>query len=308
MVKQKRSGLGRGLDAIFLDNTADINFNSTLSNSENITFLRVTELEPRPDQPRKSFDNEALAQLADSIATHGLIQPIIVRASDTGFFRIIAGERRWRAAKMAGLIEIPVIVMDINDKKAAEIALIENIQREDLNAIEEALAYRTLMTDYHLTQEEVSKSIGRSRSAVANSLRLLDLPDDVMALVVSDKITAGHARALLALADADEMTEVADLIIRKELSVRETEDMVRSMNRPADQEAVDGNQAELPADKYSKNYKTTLESRMTERLGRKIKISDKGKRSRIEIEYMDNDDLESIIKMLCGENIFDDLI
>ena len=308
MVKQKRSGLGRGLDAIFLDNTADINFNSTLSNSENITFLRVTELEPRPDQPRKSFDNEALAQLADSIATHGLIQPIIVRASDTGFFRIIAGERRWRAAKMAGLIEIPVIVMDINDKKAAEIALIENIQREDLNAIEEALAYRTLMTDYNLTQEEVSKSIGRSRSAVANSLRLLDLPDDVMSLVVSDKITAGHARTLLALDNPQDMTEVADMIIRKELSVRETEEIVRSMNRPADKEAVDENGAELPADKYSKNYKLELESRMTTRLGRKIKISDTGKRSRIEIEYMDNDDLESIIKMLCGDNIFDDLI
>jgi ParB-like partition proteins len=306
MVKQKRSGLGRGLDAIFLDNTADINFNNTLSNSDNITFLRVTELEPRPDQPRKSFDNEALAQLADSIATHGLIQPIIVRASDTGFFRIIAGERRWRAAKMAGLIEIPVIVMDINDKKAAEIALIENIQREDLNAIEEALAYRTLMTDYNLTQEEVSKSIGRSRSAVANSLRLLDLPDDVMSLVVSDKITAGHARALLALGNADDMSDVADLIIRKELSVRETEELVRSMNRPADKEAVD---AELPADKYnSKGYKTELESRIAEHLGRKIKISDTGKRSRIEIEYTDNDDLESIIKMLCGDSIFDDLI
>lgn len=306
MVKQKKSGLGRGLDAIFLDNTADINFNSTISNTENISFLRVTELEPRPDQPRKSFDNESLAQLADSIATHGLIQPIIVRESDTGFYRIIAGERRWRAAKMAGLIEIPVIIMDINDKKASEIALIENIQRENLNPIEEALAYRTLMDDYNLTQEDVSKAIGRSRSAVANSLRLLDLPDDVIELIVSNRLTAGHARTLLALNNVDDIINAADLIIQKDLSVRETEEFVRSMNRPADIEinCVD----ESPAEKNNTTYKIELEKRMSEHLGRKIKISNKGKRSRIEIEYIDNDDLESIIKILCGENIFDDIV
>ena len=308
MAKQKRSGLGRGLDAIFLDNTAEINLNGTPS-SENVSFLRVTELEPRPDQPRKSFDHEALAQLADSIATHGLIQPIIVRESDTGFYRIIAGERRWRAAKMAGLIEIPVIVMDINDKKASEIALIENIQREDLNPIEEALAYRTLMEDYNLTQDEVSKSIGRSRSAVANSLRLLDLPDDIISFVVSGKLTAGHARTLLALNNAADINEAADIIIRRELSVRETEEMVRSMNRPADKEAVESNDAtELPADRNNINYRVQLEKRMSDHLGRKIKIADTGKRSRIEIEYTDNDDLEVIIKSLCGDNIFDDLI
>ena len=305
MAKQKRSGLGKGLDAIFLDNTADINLGGS-AGSENVAFLRVTELEPRPDQPRKSFDNEALAQLADSIATHGLIQPIIVRESDTGFYRIIAGERRWRAAKMAGLIEVPVIVMDINDKKASEIALIENIQREDLNPIEEALAYRTLMEDYDLTQDEVSKSIGRSRSAIANSLRLLDLPEDIISLVVSGKLTAGHARTLLALNDADMINETADIIIRRDLSVRETEELVRSINRSADKEAVDD--TELPADKNNTTYRIQLEKRMSEHLGRKIKIADTGKRTRIEIEYEDNDDLENIIKALCGETIFDDLI
>lgn len=306
MAKSKKSGLGRGLDAIFLDNTADIDVNNTLPSTENISFLRVTELEPRPDQPRKTFDNEALAQLADSIATHGLIQPIIVRENDAGFYRIIAGERRWRAAKMAGLIEVPVIIMDVNDKKASEIALIENIQREDLNPIEEALAYSTLMEDYKLTQEDVAKSIGRSRSAVANSLRLLDLPEDVISFVTSGKLTAGHARALLTFDNHEEMVKVAEIVINKNLSVRETEELVRSMTRLADKEAVD--ETELPADKNNSTYKTELEKRMSEHLGRKIRISNKGKHSRIEIEYMDNDDLESIIKMICGENIFDDLI
>lgn len=304
MVKQKKSGLGRGLDAIFLDNTAEVNMNVP-NNNDNIIFLRVTEIEPRPDQPRKSFDNETLSQLADSIATHGLIQPIIVRENNNGFYRIIAGERRWRASKMAGLIEVPVIVMDINDKKASEIALIENIQREDLNPIEEALAYRTLMEEYTLTQEEVSKSIGRSRSAIANSIRLLDLPDDVMALVVSGKLTAGHARALLALNDEEVIVEIADIIIDRDLSVRKTEELVRSMGRPADEKAV--TETELPADMNLSSYKTELEKRMIEHLGRKIKIFDNCKRSRIEIEFTDNDDLESIIKKLCGENIFDDI-
>lgn len=305
MAKQKKSGLGRGLDAIFLDNTAEVNMNTSNSNNDNITFLRVTEIEPRPDQPRKSFDNETLSQLADSIATHGLIQPIIVRENNNGFYRIIAGERRWRASKMAGLIEVPVIIMDINDKKASEIALIENIQREDLNPIEEALAYRALMEEYDLTQEEVSKSIGRSRSAIANSIRLLDLPDDVISLVASDKLSAGHARALLALDDEEVILEIADIIIQKDLSVRKTEELVRSMIRPADEEAV--TETELPADMNLSSYKIELEKRMIEYLGRKIKIFDNCKRSRIEIEFTDNDDLESIIKKLCGENIFDDI-
>lgn len=306
MAKQKKSGLGRGLDAIFLDNTADMNLVNSISNTENISSLRVTELEPRLDQPRKSFDHEALTQLADSIAVHGLIQPIIVREGDTGFYRIIAGERRWRAAKMAGLNEVPVIIMDINDKKASELALIENIQREDLNPIEEALAYRMLMEDYEMTQEEVAKSIGRSRSAIANSLRLLDLPDDIIALIVSDKLTAGHARTLLGLNNSDDINIAADIIINKNLSVRETEELVRSMNRPADENNVD-EITELPADKNNRIYKSQLEKRMSEHLGRKIKISDSGKRTRIEIEYIDNDDLESIITTICGENIFDDL-
>jgi len=299
VAKVKNTGLGKGLEAIFLDNSADTYGNG----SESTTVLRISEIEPRPDQPRKVFEHEALSQLADSIATHGLIQPIIVRNGLNGFYRIVAGERRWRAAKMAGLNEVPVIIMDIDDKKASEIALIENIQREDLNAIEEAFAYRTLMTDFDMTQEEVSKSVGRSRSAVANSLRLLDLPESVYDMVNSSIISAGHARALLGLKNESDMIKAAELIRDKDLSVRETEELVRSMNRPVIEEAIEDVEMVLPADN-KKIYKTELEHKMFQCIGHKIKI----KKSRIEIEYIDNEDLESIIKILCGDNIFDELI
>jgi len=294
MAKIKNTGLGRGLEAIFLDNSADSN-----NALENSTVLRISEIEPRPDQPRRVFEPEALAQLADSIAIHGLIQPIIVRYGINGFYRIVAGERRWRAAKMAGLNEVPVIIMDIDDKKASEIALIENIQREALNAIEEAVAFKTLMEEFDMTQEEVAKSVGRSRSAVANSLRLLDLPESVYDMVNSLVISAGHARALLGLKNEEDILKAAELIRDKQLSVRETEELVRSMNRPVIEDA----ETVLPADN-KKIYKTELERKMTEKFGHKIKI----KNTRIEIEFIDNEDLESIIKILCGDNIFDDLI
>ena len=310
MAKSKNTGLGRGLDAIFLDNTAEMNL---LAGAEGASVLRVTEIEPRPDQPRKNFDNQSLIQLADSISAHGLIQPIAVRLHDNGFYRIIAGERRWRAAKMAGLMEVPVIIMDIDDKKASEIALIENIQREDLNPIEEALAYRTLMNEYDLTQDEVAKSIGRSRSAVANSLRLLDLPETVYKMVVSGELSAGHARALLGVNNAGDILSAAETVVKKELSVRETEEFVRSINRREDG-AKNGGETEPAADTNEneaankKAYKLKMEKKLTERLGRNIKIVDSGKRSRIEIEYMDTDDLESIIRILCGENVFDEIV
>ena len=224
MAKPKNTGLGRGIEAIFLDNSAEEN--------GGVTMLRLSEIEPNPDQPRRDFDPEALSQLAESIATHGLIQPIIVRSASGGeLYQIIAGERRWRASKMAGLSEVPVIIMELDDQKAAQIAIIENVQRENLNAIEEAMAYRSLIEDYGMTQEELSKQIGKSRSAVANILRLLDLPDEVMALVKEGSLSAGHARTLLGLKNPARINGAANTVVTKNLSVRETEALVKKLNR-----------------------------------------------------------------------------
>ena len=288
MSKAKSTGLGRGLDAIFLDNDSQQNTGSTL--------LRLSEIEPRSDQPRKVFDQQALAQLADSIAANGLIQPIVVRESKTGAYQIIAGERRWRAAKMAGLTEVPVIIMELDDRRAAELALIENIQRENLNPIEEANAIRALIEEYHMTQEEVSRQVGRSRSAIANSLRLLDLPAPVLTQISDGSLSAGHARALLALRDPAAIPETANLVIQNGLSVRATEELVKKINRPAPkrpeatvQDAVD--------------YAADLERRITSELGRRVRINSGkgGKPGKLEIEFADNEDLDTLIKLLCGD-------
>ena len=195
MSKPKTTGLGRGLDAIFGEN-------SLPGKSDGVIMLRVSDIEPRPGQPRKDFDPEAMAQLADSIATHGLIQPVVVRREENGLYQIIAGERRWRASKMAGLTEIPAVIVDADDRKAAELAIIENIQREDLNPIEEAEAYKALAEEHNMTQEEISRQVSKSRSAVANAMRLLELPDDVIDMVRNNELSAGHARALLGLGDS----------------------------------------------------------------------------------------------------------
>lgn len=289
----KSTGLGRGLDSIFEENFVE-------SNSKSTTMLRISDIEPRSNQPRKVFDEAALSELADSISTHGLIQPVVVREDSRGFYSIVAGERRWRASKLAGLTEIPVVILDIDDAKAAELALVENLQREDLNPIEEAMAYEALATEYQLTQEEISKRIGKSRSAITNSLRLLGLPEDVKDLVAEDEISAGHARTLLGLKDKDKYNEAIHLIITKELSVRDTEKLVKKMNnaKSAEETAV--------LDKVEVDYKKELERRMTARMGRKISIKDKGKAKKIEISYEDNKDLEDLIVKLCGHNIFDE--
>ena len=213
MAKNKNTGLGRGLDAIFLDNTTE-------ESGRGVTMLRLSDIEPRPDQPRKQFESESLASLADSIAENGVLQPLLVRAEGDGFYQIIAGERRWRASKMAGLTEVPAIITDADDKKAFELAIIENIQRENLNAIEEAAAIRDLMTEYGLTQEEVSTRISRSRSAVSNAIRLLDLPDSVMKAVSDGKLSAGHARALLGLRDSEKIISAAQTVISRGLLSR----------------------------------------------------------------------------------------
>ena len=292
MAKNKNTGLGRGLDAIFLDNTTE-------ESGRGVTMLRLSDIEPRPDQPRKQFESESLASLADSIAENGVLQPLLVRAEGDGFYQIIAGERRWRASKMAGLTEVPAIITDADDKKAFELAIIENIQRENLNAIEEAAAIRDLMTEYGLTQEEVSTRISRSRSAVSNAIRLLDLPDSVMKAVSDGKLSAGHARALLGLRDSEKIISAAQTVISRGLSVRATEELVRSLNR-AQEDAKKPPRAESEADRYM-NW---LCRKMSGSLERGVRIVG-GKKKHIELEYRDSDDLERMIRKLCGEDFFD---
>lgn len=293
--KSRSGGLGRGLDAIFLDNTAE-------ENSAN-TMLRVSEIEPRAGQPRKIFDQEALNQLADSISANGLIQPIVVRPTAMGSYQIIAGERRWRAAKMAALTEIPAVIMDVEDAQVAALALIENIQREDLNALEEADAYRSLIEEYGLTQEELSRRVGKSRSAIANALRLFDLPEEIRQMVVDGQLSAGHARTLLGLKREEDMLRLAEQIVQRGMSVRAVEEAVKALNQRAEQsDDVD----EEPA--VEVDYSAILADRISGTLGRRVRISDKNpkKPNTITIEYTDNDDLENLVRLLCGNEIFDE--
>ena len=218
MTKTKKGGLGKGLDALFMDNeTAD----------SGIVTLRLSEIEPNKDQPRKVFSEESLNELADSIKEHGVLQPLLVRPLSTGGYQLVAGERRWRASRMAGLREVPVVIRDMDEEQAMEIALIENLQREDLNAIEEASGYKMLMERYGMTQEQVAKRVGKSRPAVANALRLLNLPHKVMEMVEEGEVSPGHARALLAFEDADQIVEVAQKVKTGKYSVRDIEKMTK---------------------------------------------------------------------------------
>lgn len=289
---QKRA-LGKGIDILFTDNEKESNDAPSL--------LRLSEIEPEAKQPRTIFNHEPLEELASSIAAHGLIQPIIVRPGNNGYYKIIAGERRWRASKMAGLTEVPVIILDVDDRKAAELSLIENLQREDLNAIEEAAAYKALINDYALTQEEVSNRIGKSRSAVANSMRLLELPDSVSELVKNNDLSAGHARALLGLNNKSLIEDTAKKVAQKGISVRMTEELVRTINKKNSAKVKEETPEEFRID-----YVLELEKRVTSQLGRKFKIHQTGKRKKIELEFNDNSDLEAIIKHLCGNDFFED--
>ena len=298
----KKQALGRGMDAIFIDNS--------LESDNNTTKLPIAVIEPRRGQPRRSFDAESLSQLADSIAANGLIQPIVVRRLDAGgesklvgdntvdgeFYQIIAGERRWRAAKLAGLFEVPVVIIEADDKKAAEYALIENIQREDLNPIEEAAAFRSLIDEYGLTQETAAKQVGKSRAAVANSMRLLELPDEVKSMLAEKKLTAGHARALLGLNDKSLIPAAADTIVKHELSVRAAEELIKKLNSP---------KAEKPQNESERAYYSDLGQRVSERLGCKVVIKNRGKSRTLSLSCSDTETLEELIKKLAGDDIFD---
>lgn len=291
-----KKGLGRGLDSIFADNYIEV-----AAKEEGIQTLRISQIEPKADQPRKHFDEEALLELSDSIKAHGLLQPIIVRESSAGYYQIIAGERRWRATKLAGLTEIPAIVMQADALEAAEIAIIENIQREDLNAYEEASAYRALMDQYSLTQEEVAEKVGKSRSAVANTMRLLELPDDVLEMLKTGDISAGHARALLGLKNKDVIVDTAEQILVRSLSVRDTEALVKKLNK----EFEKGEVIKEESDEIEVDYIKDLEKKAMHLTGKRVKIKNKGKVSTVEIDFYGNDDLEDILVKLCGKDIIE---
>lgn len=292
---KKQSALGKDFYSILDDNIMG------MKDSGAATTLRLSEIEPRSDQPRKQFDREALEALADSIATYGVLQPILVRPNPNfeGNYEIIAGERRWRAAKMAGLVEIPVIVLDGDDMRTAQIALIENVQREDLNVVEEAFGYQMLMERFDMTQEEVAKQVGKSRPAITNILRLLDLPDDVLELLKTGEITAGHARALLGLNNEDLIYPLAQRIIAKDLSVRDVEAIVRRENTEPSPELPD-----ISGSVQSRVWVKDLERRTREALGRKVKITKNDKKKSIELFYEDDSDMENLLIALCGNDFF----
>ena len=296
---RRSSGLGRGLDAIFLENTTVEN----AADKENkINTLKISLVDPKSDQPRKYFDKDALEELSESIKENGLLQPILVREYGEGRYQIIAGERRFRACKLAELTEIPAIILDRDDKAAAQIALIENIQREDLNPLEEAMAYRALKEEYDMTQEELSERIGKSRSAIANSLRLLDLPDEILTMVAAKELSAGHARTLLGVKDKDDMILLAQIAAEQDLSVRQLEEQVKKINR-AKKVVKEEVEEEVPFVDYFRE----MELRIQRQIGRKVKIEDKGKKKTLTLFYEDNEDLDDLLKLICGNDFLDEV-
>ena len=272
----KNRGLGKGLDAIFAENTVE---------TGGAVTIRLSEIEPNRNQPRKEFDEASLSELVDSIAEHGLLQPILVRPLPDGGYQIVAGERRWRASRMAGLSEIPAVIRELSERDAAQLALVENLQREDLNPLEEAEGYGVLIETYGLTQEEAAKSVGKSRPAVTNALRLLSLPDRVKALLREGTLSAGHARALLALEDPQRIEKAALLIAEKGLSVRAAERLA--------QEA----KAEKKPEKRRKNVLfREAELALQEQLGRKVSVLGSRKKGTLQIEFYGEDDLKELLK------------
>ncbi len=282
MASKKPSGLGRGLGALLGDDVLNTETTGSLS-------LPISQVESCSAQPRKSFDEVTLSELADSIREHGIIQPLTVRKLASGYYQIIAGERRWRAARMAGLQEVPVVVIEADDKKAAELAMIENLQREDLNPIEEASGFQSLIENYHMTQEEAAARVGKSRSAVANALRLLGLTPSVREMVVDGRLSAGHARALLTLpADLQESTAAA--VLNGGLSVRQTEALVKRLSAEKKEKK--------PVQDTGPDYTAEAQKDLASRLGRGVKIVNGRKKGRIELEYYGLDDLNDLLEAL----------
>ena len=282
MASKKPSGLGRGLGALLGDDVMKTESSGSLS-------LPISQVETCSSQPRKRFDDESLQELADSISQHGIIQPLTVRKLSSGYYQIIAGERRWRAARLAGLQEVPVIVIEADDRKAAELAMIENLQREDLNPMEEAAGFQSLIESYHMTQEEAAQRVGKSRSAVTNALRLLGLTPSVRKLVEEGKLSAGHARALVTLG-ARQQQAAAETVVKDALSVRQTELLVKKLT---------AEKKEKPQpDALSVNYVEEAARELGEKLGRPCRIVNGKKKGRIELEYYGTDDLNALLEAL----------
>lgn len=287
MTRAKKGGLGKGLDALFMDNeTAD----------SGIVTLRLSEIEPNRDQPRKVFSEEALNELADSIREHGVLQPLLVRPLSTGGYQLVAGERRWRASRMAGLREVPVVIRDMDEEQAMEIALIENLQREDLNAIEEASGYKLLMERYGMTQEQVAKRVGKSRPAVANALRLLNLPPRVMEMVEEGEVSPGHARALLSFEDPEQMMDVAQKVRKGKYSVRDIEKMSKHQGEPAVEELTSAEAEDVWGSQAA--FFTEMELALSGELGRKVKIARNGNSGTLQIQFYNEDDLKELAQRL----------
>ena len=284
MAVKEKKGLGAGLDVLFGANDFDETEGELLT-------LPISKVEPRKEQPREYFDEQALAELADSIAQYGLIQPITVRKLDSGYYQIIAGARRWRASRLAGLDEVPVRVIEADDRLTAELALVENLQREGLNPIEEAKGYRTLIEAHGLTQDEVAKSVGRSRPAVTNALRLLSLSPMVLEMVEKGELSAGHARALLTVSEADKQLDAANEVIRKSYSVRKTEQLASRLSKEAKSEPS-------KATGISVDYAAEVSEQLSKLLGRRVKLTDGKKTGRIELEFYGADDREALINAL----------
>lgn len=286
-------GLGKGLDAL-IPNTVDINSkkNTETSDKGGETLVKITKVEPNREQPRKNFDEDALLELAESIKQFGLLQPILVQDRKT-YYEIIAGERRWRAAKMAGLKEVPVIIRNLTEQEIVEISLIENIQREDLNPIEEALAYKRLLTEFNLKQDEVAEKVSKSRTAVTNSMRLLKLCKEVQQMIIDDMISTGHARALISIEDDEQQYMLAQKIFDEKLSVRDVEKLVKNLNKPVkEKKIVQSNQ------KLEIIYQD-IEEKLKQSLGTKVTIMSKGEGTgKLEIEFYNHDDLEKITDKL----------
>ena len=277
--------LGRGLDALLGDSSLHAREGGSVT-------LPISQVEPGLNQPRKHFDEEALAELTESIRQHGVLQPLTVRRLSSGYYQIIAGERRWRAARMAGLLEVPALIIEADDRKVMEIGLIENLQREDLNPMEEAAGYRTLIQEYGLTQEEAAHRVSKSRPAVANAMRLLSLPQEVQWLIEQGNLSAGHGRALLALEGAENQIAFAEEIMGKKWSVRETEERIRRLNQEAETPAKE--KPEHPHAIYFKD----AEKKLTDRLSRRVTITQGKKKGKIALEYYDQDDLNALMKAL----------
>ncbi len=279
---KKLSGLGRGLDSLFADNSVEeINFS--------VNKLRIMEIEPNHNQPRKDFDEKALSELAESIEQHGVLQPLVVRPLANGSYQLVAGERRWRAARIAGLTEVPVVIKELTDEEVIEIAMIENLQREDLNPLEEALGYRYMMDELKITQEQAAEKVGKSRPAVANALRLLKLPNEVQEMVKNNLISPGHARALLGFDSDDMILQTAKMIIKDDLSVRDVETLVKKSKK------VPKASKKQIRDKFF----SEVELALVENLGRKVKIKEaKQDAGVLEIEFFDKDDLEGLAMKL----------